>query len=490
MAGPRPHVLTHPGGLAMRRVFCFSALLLILAVVSDTAPSAPAPPPGEIILFDFESPDDLKAWSNLELPDAKDKEPPVKLERSTENATSGKHSLKLTFAGGRWPTVTTTRVHDDWLATPTFKADVTVSRPCVVGFTAMLEKSERGGSWEALVSRWTKTAFLKAGKNAVAATIPQPNDYGVSAKRGKVVRFEIFMYQPRDGESIYVDNIRLSTEKLAPREKTQFTVAGTDWVLPGNSAADAVIALGKQLKDKWVKPEPKTVAQVEDEFRARLTALKKEHPKVVLAVLRDGEKGYDPAHPEKAYAGWKDAYWNSHGPDSNYVDRGLNRGKAGTQEIFMRHRSPLMRVDLASIPTGSKVLAAQLVVIRVGDHTESDRDPEKKPTMWVAEPCNRPWEEYEVNAFEYAKDKFWKEIGGMYWGEDPDFLTTFLAYGPGQGKVNVWDFTEAVRYWTDGKHANNGFMLHGDSHHYLMANTREAKDIRDRPALLVIYEPK
>ena len=31
----------------------------------------------------------------------------------------------------------------------------------------------------------------------------------------------------------------------------------------------------------------------------------------------------------------------------------------------MRHRSPLMRVDLASIPKGAKILAAQLVIVPV-----------------------------------------------------------------------------------------------------------------------------
>ena len=56
--------------------------------------------------------------------------------------------------------------------------------------------------------------------------------------------------------------------------------------------------------------------------------------------------------------------------------------------------------------------------------------------------------------------------------------------------MNDWDFTEAVRYWTDGKHANHGFMLHGDSHDYMIAHAREAKDVKDRPAVLVIYEPR
>ena len=472
----------------MRRIFCLSLLVLAPAfVVGKADPPAPL---AEKMLYDFEEPADLKAWSNLELPDAKDKEPPVKLECVAKNTTSGKRCLMLTFAGGRWPTVTTTQVLDNWLPYQTLKADVTVSRPCVIGFTVHQEKSLRGGSWEALISRWTKTAFLQPGTNHVIAALPQPNDYAISAKWGKVIRFEIFMYQPHDGESIFVDNIRLSSDKVAPPQVTQFTLAGTDTVLSGKSSADAVIALGKMSKDMWTAPARNTVEQVEAEFKTRYAELKEKHPKAVLAVLRDGEKGHDPTQPDKVYSGWKDAYWNSHGPDTNFVDRGDNRGKSAAHEIFMRHRSPLMRVELSALPAGSTILAARLIVVRANDKYLDDHNPEKKPTLWVVEPCNRPWQEYEVNAFQYAKDKFWKEIGGMSWGEDPDFLPTFLAHGPGSAKALTLDFTTAVRYWTDGKHPNHGFMLHGDSHDYLIAHSREAKELKDRPALLVVYEPK
>jgi hypothetical protein len=475
----------------MRRLFCLPPLFLALApVLADAAPPA-APTVKEKVLFDFEDPNDLKAWSDLDLPGAGAKEPPVQLQLSDQHATSGRRSLRLTFARGTWPTVTTTQVLDDWLPYQTFRADVTVDRPCVVGFTALQEKSLRGGGWDASVSRWTKTALLREGTNHVAATIPQPNDYSISAKWGKVVRFEVFMYRPHDGESVFVDNVRLTTEKLPPPGKTKFTVAGTDLVLEGKSSADAVIELGKRLKDRWSKPVPRTLEQVEADFRDHYEALKKQHPRAVLAVLRDGEKGYDPAHPDRVYAGWKDAYWSSHGPDGAYVERAENRGRSASHEVFMRHRSPLMYVDLSSVPAGSSILAARLVVVRANDKVPDDHDPGKKPTMWVVEPCNRPWQEYEVNAFEYARDRFWREVGGMAWGgDDPDFWPTFLAYGPGRGKVNDWDFTEAVRFWSDGTHANHGFMLHGDSHDYMIAHTREAKEVKDRPAVLLVYEPK
>jgi hypothetical protein len=447
------------------------------------------------MLFDFEVAADVEAWSNLELREATVKEPPIKLQRVAEHATSGKHSLKLTFAGGHFPTITS-EVREDWLPYQTFLADVTVSRTCVVGFTALQEQSKRGDGVDLAATRWTKTAFLKPGKNVVRAPLHPGAGDSLSPKRGKVVRFEIFMYNPRDGESIYVDNIRLTTQKEETTPaKMRFSVAGTDVGVDGAnpfgvSSSGAVIELGKKLKDGWTKPQAKTVAQVEEEFKTAYKDLKKKYPHAVLAVLRDGEKGYDPADPDKVYAGWKDAYFTSHGPDGNYVRRAENRGKSATQEVFMRHRSPLMRVDLSSIPSGSQILAARLIVVRASS-LPKNRNAEKNPTMWVVEPCNRPWEEYEVNAYQYAKDKFWTKIGGTHWGEDPDFLPIFLAYGPSQGKVNTWDFAEAVRFWIDGKHPNHGFMLHGDAQDGMFSSpSREASEMKDRPAVLVIYNPR
>ncbi len=471
----------------MKNPLCCTVLVFWLA-----ASPASAGDTGNLMLFDFEDAADVAAWTNLELPDAKEKEPSAHVERSTENATSGKYSLKITFVGGAWPTLTTTSVPADWNSWHTFAADVTAPRPCVIGFTALQEQSRRGEGYEEATSRWTRTLFLKAGKNQISTALRPASGNPLDPKRGKVVRFEICMYNPHSGEAIYIDNIRLSTAKNdQPDAKVTFTVAGTDWVLNGvNStgvlSAGAVMELGKKLDAGWTSPEERSVAQLEEEFAAQYAELKKKHPRAALALLRDGEKGYDPEKPDKIYAGWKDAYWSSHGPDGLFRTRTANSGHAETQEIFMRHRSPLMRVDFSSIPTGSEILAARLIVVR----TALDRDPRKNPMMWVVEPCNRPWEEYEVNTFQYAKDKFWKEVGGFHWTDDPDFLPVFLAYGPGRGIVNWWDFTEAVRFWTSGEHPNHGFMLHGDSRDYMTGYTREAKELKNRPAVLVIYESK
>lgn len=464
---------------------------ILFAVFLSVLPAAAAEPQ-ELVLFDFEKQADIEAWSNVESADAKLKEPRAALERATEGATAGKHALKITFAGGAWPTLTTAPMSTDWKDWHTFLADVTVTRPCVVGFTVMQERSQRGEGYEAAVSRWTRTAFLQSGKNLLSFALRPASGNPLDPARGKVVGIEFFMYNPHAEEVVLIDNIRLSKDKLPEQPaKVVFSVAGTDWKLDGMNStgvlsAGAVMELGRKLKPDWKPVEERTVAQLEDDFAAEYRELKKTHPRAVLSVLRDGEKGYDPAQPDKVYAGWKDTYFSSHGPDGMYRTRAENSSRGESHEIFMRHRSPLMRVDLSSIPAGSQILAARLIVVR--STFIKGREPDKVPTMWVVEPCNRPWEEHEVNTFQYAKDKFWKDVGGFHWTDDADFLPLFLAYGPGRGQVNWWDFSHAVRFWTDGKHANHGFMLHGDSLDYMLGWTREAKEIKNRPAVLVVYE--
>jgi hypothetical protein len=443
------------------------------------------PQDGEKALGDLEDPAGLQSWSNLELPGVK--EPAVTLELTADGARSGRHALKITFAGGTWPTVACSRVPEDLTAFKTLLADVTVGRPCVVGFTFFQEKSQRGDGWAPVVSRWSSTQFLKPGLNSFRAGLEDPSGNGYmlnKAKYGRVTALEIFMYAPHGGESILVENLRLGvTRESVPPVSRQFTVLGTPWVVSG------VTELGKKLKDPWTPPVPRTVDEVEAAFKAEFETLKKAHPRAVLGVFRDGEPGPGGA----AYSGWRDAHLESHGPDTNTFWRAKQYGREATGEAFMRHRSLLLQADLSAIPAGAEILAARFILVRASK-PDPEKDPLRTPTLWVAEACNRPWEEAEANGYQYAKDQFWKSVGGMspvsYAGDDPDFLPLYLAYGPGQGKVNVWDFTEAVKFWTDGRHQNHGFMLHGDGRDYMMAHCRESADQRSRPAILVAYEPK
>jgi hypothetical protein len=349
-----------------------------------------------------------------------------------------------------------------------------------------------------------KTEFLQPGKNTIATLLNPAWQKIPPPLGGNVIGFDIYMYTPHVGESIVVDNIRLSTQRDVPHDddfmvwpdnKPAFKVLGTDLTVTGGTD------LAAKLKDKWTRQESKTRDEVEAAFKSRYDEFKKTHPKAVLAIFRDGQKGFDPKNPDKVYDGWKDAHVNGHGPDSNLQGRAANTGKEKSTELFMRHRSRLMQVDLASIPKGSDILAAGMILIC--QRSDADTQPAAgqhadtvaKPNMWMAEACNRPWEEYEVNAYQYAKDKFWKAISGTYYGQDPDFVPLFLAYGSAQGAASWWDFTEAAKYWTDGTHENHGFFWYsspvdGIFPDICQSPTREVHDVSSRPAMMVIYDPK
>jgi len=254
------------------------ALCLVLAIPDD----------GDRLL---EKATEAGSWNPLE----SSKEPKAKVERTSDGA------LRITFAGGRWPTVATSAIPDDWTPWKSFAAEVTVGRDCLVGFEAVQEKSRRDESWDGVISRWAKTVFLKAGKNAVRASLEDPsgNGYGINPKKyGKITSLEIFFYTPHAGETMELSGLRLLREKApAAPPSPRFKVAGTSMDV-GN-----IRDFAKTLKDKWSKPEAKTVDQIEEEFRAAYRRIKEEHPKAVLASFRDGEQGY---------AGWSDAHINSH----------------------------------------------------------------------------------------------------------------------------------------------------------------------------------
>jgi UTP:GlnB (protein PII) uridylyltransferase len=61
--------------------------------------------------------------------------------------------------------------------------------------------------------------------------------------------------------------------------RARFKVAGTELEVSG------VQELGKKLKEKWTKPEPRTVDEIEADFKAQYQKLKAEHPKAVMATL-------------------------------------------------------------------------------------------------------------------------------------------------------------------------------------------------------------
>jgi len=464
-----------------------TGMLGVSAAITLGQVKAPASQPADTTLVPFESEADVKNWSALHDPAAKAQDPDAKVEWSKEGAFPGAPSMKITFDGGQWPAVTTSVVAvADWTPFNAVKVEVATSRPCVVGFRAYSDKAAAAD----INAHWEKTVFLQAGRNSLVI----PVGFGVKFTGKQIGAMDIYMYSPHPGESLQVANVRLAKVKAAPGATTEFAVLGTDLKVKGP------LELAAKLKEKLPTTQPATVDEVEAAFKSRYDELKKTHPKAVLAILRDGEKGSDAANPAKVYEGWKDTMVFTHPPDANHREQSLNHGREATLFCYARNTNfRMMQVDLSVIPNSSAILAAELMLVRKPTGAKEDRDSQYgglAPTLRVFEACNRDWEETEINAFQYAKDKAWKELAGADWtGDDPDFLPLYVAYGytQGAGIVHTWDFSEAVKYWTAGTHPNHGYSMFCQYHEpdrWWASPSRRAANVKDRPALMVIYEPQ
>jgi len=482
--------------------FARISILFITAVFAFSATAAEVPP--DSVLFNFETPADLAAWAPVKLADVKSEQPAPKIELSSEGATSGKSCLKITFAGGQWPTVGTSAiaVKGTWKEFQTLKADLTVDHE-VVTYIGIGQGQQDSA---ALKPQWQKTLMLKPGRNDVALTIRHGLGRTViDPKQGEITSFVIGMFQPAAGDVLRVDNVRVSAEWPPPHV--------TGWYSPYNhdgysawSAADyqrtgkiptfdllgadlkvgSYEELSKILKPAWKQSPPVTLEQVEAEFKAKFGELKKTHPDAVMTLLREGEKSQGSSAGNGTTA-WKFTYLNCHGPDGPNPGReGFAGSKFDTKEAFMRHRSVLLQPDLTPIPKGVKILSASFVVTRVMD---KDSKPIDKPNLYVAEPCNRDWDANFANCYYYAKGKHWKAVSGMYYGDDPDFFPVLLFHGPGSAPVTSWDFTAGMKFWIEQGHENHGFFLYGNAGDYMRIFMPSAKDIRQRPAIWVVYSP-
>ena len=193
--------------------FCVSALANVL-----TDPAAhpahratkfvpPPPPPVRVVpdrmLFDFESPSAPTEWTPRALPEYPQPGPPPTLSLSRTHAPSGRHSLKLTYTGGIWPTVGTDHllVPGTWSEYETLKLDVTTDRPAVMAFRGLQEKSKLTGTdWDSIMSRWNQAAFLHAGLNHVH--VPLRGTYGpFNDSLGPVKSFHDPPAQPLPGRN-------------------------------------------------------------------------------------------------------------------------------------------------------------------------------------------------------------------------------------------------------------------------------------------------
>ena len=438
----------------------------------------------DIVFGDFENEKDLSSWK-AGFYDASSKEKPPVLSLSTENATSGSNSLKVTFDDGLFPMISTKTIPSaNYIYS--FKSisfDLTADFDTMVGIKMIQDKK----------SPFDTRVLVKKGLtklNVTPSPLPAWDRCGsVDPNGGPVTELQIYFFKPNKGASVFIDRLRLQ-EKIRKKDisngehpikawyKSTFTVLG------GKSDAPVDLkTLRNNLNNDFYEKQlgAKTPDEIEKLIRVNYSEIKKTKPEAVLSILRDGEKGLDPKLPTKEYKGWKNAYISTHSPDSGMT---IAARTGGGCELFMRHRVQLFCADTSSIPAGSEILSAYFVL-------NSNKD-SPGGSLLIAEAINRNWNESEVTAYTYDKDKFWTSVGGLCkTGDDPDCLPLILAYGYRKDKVSGWDFTEAVKYWTSGKNANNGFFFPClDGLDYCSVSTTGAKNIKDRSALYVIYLPK
>lgn len=465
------------------------------------APVAPAPVAvgqGGVSLLDCAAADAAAAWRALPGDGPAAAPDSVTAAQLDAAGADGLSRLKLTFGGSRWPTLSAPVALRDWTPFGAFHADVVAAREGLVLFRAVGPAGNRGYASEAdRRDRWEFLAYLRPGTNHLVAVSPKLKD---------VAELDVSLYNPRAGETLWLERVRLTAE--SPRHASpphvdyifdpgvsppgrpplgcRLTVLGTDWQVA------SVTELAGKVEARWQPPVDTTVAQHEEEIRAEWQRIRQTHPGAKLAVLREGAPGFDPARPEATYTGWTDAGTYMHPPTVLTVASLANFGTADRIEVALRLRPAFFRADLACIPAGATIHAARLLLVR---HDYSVRGAGEKNlsarTLFVAEPCLKPWQELEINPFEYARGRFWQDICGTSWeGPEADFAPVLLAHGPGGRLVSTWDFTYALRYWVTERNPNHGFCLYAAPSlgSFLYVWSREAREVLNRPALVVIYE--
>jgi hypothetical protein len=165
----------------------------IAATVVGVAWSQDQPAPAATVLFDFEDEADVKKW------DAKNSEPSA----STEHATSGKGSMKLTLKGGvDFPGIYTERFPTkDWSGFKTLKFDVFADEP----MTLML--SIKDPDSKDYASRFNMDK-IEINKGANTVVIPL-SDVGAKIDVKKIKSTTIFSGKLDKDTTIYLDNVRL-----------------------------------------------------------------------------------------------------------------------------------------------------------------------------------------------------------------------------------------------------------------------------------------
>src|SRR5262245_19545025 len=169
------------------------------------------------LLFSFTDQATVKDWAPVKLPDVEKDQPAAKVEivpvpKAKDEVGSVRKCLKITFDGGDWPAIGTTKipVSGSWKQFQTLKAELTVDRPSVAHFRVYQGKPDDKQP------RWEKTMNLLPGRNEVTLLI-RHGIGSMDSGKGDVTSFTISMFQPAKGQTLLVRNVRLSADWPAPQ---------------------------------------------------------------------------------------------------------------------------------------------------------------------------------------------------------------------------------------------------------------------------------
>src|SRR6185437_13329214 len=124
--------------------------------------------PADVSLFDFARSPTTDGWAPVKLAELKADQPAAKVEISRDTSAVGKSNvgqsaMKITFAGGQWPTIGTSiiPVKGTWKEFHTVKATLIVEHSAV----AFIGIGQGAQNSKALKPQWEKTLILRPGRN-------------------------------------------------------------------------------------------------------------------------------------------------------------------------------------------------------------------------------------------------------------------------------------------------------------------------------------
>jgi len=253
-------------------------------VLAQSIPRSP-----EARLFNFKDPTGVRDWSAVKLPKVEKDQPAPKIKIVADK--EGKF-LQITFVGGEWPAIGTTKipVAGNWKEFQTLQAILKVDRPSVAYFRICQGKADDKDKQPC----WEKTMILLPGRNDVTLNIRHGISMAViDPAKGNITSFHIGMFRPEKGQTLLVGSVRLNREMPPPKALGWYSPYNHD----GYSAAAAreyqrtgalpkfrvlgtalevadLSDLANRLKNKWTRPQAKTIEQVEGDFKAEFKKLR------------------------------------------------------------------------------------------------------------------------------------------------------------------------------------------------------------------------